>query len=358
MKYSVDTFLRTIVRRIPLPPLQANFEPTKMCNLACDFCRRHESSSVAQIKGVGAHFTQNQFKEALSKLKHVRVINWIGDGEPLMNPDFNKLIEMSADRGIRTTFTTNGILVTKKDIEFWKKHKVVRISCSVDTPDPERYKELRLGGTLDKPAQTCKWISESGIYLQMSSVLLAENIEGIPRFVDFAKEIGARRIALSRPHLVGTLTKYSSSYPDPVVANPILKIALDKAKKAKMDWHRPWYISPYHRRCMVPFVSLYIQIGGDIQSCCFMMGGDRIEDFDGVSYKIPVSNFRMGNILTDDFGEIWHGDAYKELRNLLIKSERPVGTTVGLERIHALRRNTDSRFSSCLGCLWRWSTSC
>ena len=354
-----DGIIRSIARRIPLPPIQAVFEPAKLCNLGCGVCRRLESSSVAQIPGVGNHFTPAQFREALDKLRHIRVASWIGDGEPMMNPDFNKLIEIAAKKGIRTAFSTNGTLVTKEDVDFWKRHKVVDVQVSFDTSTPEMYEKMRPGASFDKVVRTCKLISESGIHLQLGNILFAESVEDMPKYIDLCIETGAWKVATPRLHLVGALDKrYLSSYPDPVTANPILKIAQDKMRIAKIRWYEPWYVTSYFRRCMWSFLSPYIQIGGTIHPCCFMMGTDRIEYYDGVAYKVPATSYGMGNILTDDFGKIWHGEAYKELRRLLIKSEKPVGTTIEPEQLHALKRNTSSRFSPCLGCGWRWSVAC
>ena len=311
------------------------------------------------MSGVGNHFTLGMFKEALDKLKHIRQANWIGDGEPLLNPDFNKLIEMSASRGIRTTFGTNGTLVTKQDVDFWKRHKVSEVSVSIDSPSPERYEMMRKGARFDRVIASCKMISEAGINLQLQIILFAESVGEMSKFVDLCVEVGARRIASPRPHLYGTLNeRYPSSYPDPAIANPILKIAQDKAVKAGVRWYEPWYVTTYYRRCMWPFLSPYIQIGGIIQPCCFMQGKDRTEYYEGVSYNVPSTSYEMGNILTDDFNKIWRGEAYKELRKLLIKTEEPVGRTIEPEQLHALKRTNNNRFSHCVGCAWRWCVEC
>ncbi len=353
-----DSLIRTIVRRLPFPPIDAIFEPTKLCNINCEHCRRTESGSVSQINKKDKHFTPDQFKEALSKLKYIRTADWIGDGEPLVNPDFNKLIEIASKKGIKSIFSTNGTLVTKEDVDFWKKHKVTEVQVSVDTSKPETYEKMRPGAKFDRVIKSCKLISESGILLQMSNILFAESIEDMSDYVDLCKEVGAWKIALPRPHLYDGLKKYLSSYPDPVTANPILKIAQDKARKAKIGWYEPWLLTPYFKRCMFPFLSLYVQIGGTIQTCCFMSGGDRTGYYNGVAYKIPATNYEMGNILTDDFNKIWYGYAYKEHRRLLIKSEKPVGTTIEPEQLLTLKQNIKSRFSPCLGCSWRWSVEC
>jgi len=353
-----DATIKNIARRLRLPPIQAIFEPTKVCNLHCDYCRRLEPGSVATTKGVGVHFTPDQFKVALDKLRYIKVANWIGDGEPLLNPDFNKLIEMAAKKGARTTFGTNGTLVTKKDVDFWKKHKVSEISVSIDSPNPEVYESMRKGAKFDRVIEACKLISEAGINLQLQIILFAETAKDMPEFVNLAIEVGAKRIALPRPHLYDTLERYSSSYPNPEFVNPILRVSLEMMKRAHIDWYAPWYATTYFRRCMWPFLSPYIQIGGIIQPCCFMLGNDKVDNFNGQTYKIPSRNYIMGNLLTDDFNKIWYGDAYKELRQVLIKSEKPVGTTIGLDELHTLKQKKGNRFAHCYGCSWRWNVEC
>lgn len=354
-----DGIIRNIARVLPFSPIEAIFEPSKVCNLRCDYCRRTEEASVCQVNGGSLHMEPYEFKEMLSTLRYLRRANWVGDGEPMMNPDFNKLIEMCSQKGIKTTFGTNGTLVTQKDVDFWKRHKVAEVSVSIDSSIPEKYESMRKGAKFEKVIETCKMVSDAGINLQMQIIAFAETMEEMPKFVDLAIEMGAWRIAFPRPHLYGTLQdRYSGSYPDPAIANPILKIAFDKMRSAHIKWHNPWYITPYFRRCMWPFLSPYIQIGGTIQTCCFIQGTDREEFLNGTKYEIPSTNYNMGNILTDNFAEVWRGDAYKELRHLLIKSEKPIGSTIEIEKLQELKSIRDSRFAHCLGCSWRWSTEC
>jgi MoaA/NifB/PqqE/SkfB family radical SAM enzyme len=354
----MDSITRTVVRRLPLPPVEALFEPTKICNLRCDYCRRGEDGSVAHSKADDVHFTPAKFKEALSNLGHIRGANWIGDGEPLLNPNFNRLIEITSDRGAKTTFGTNGTLVTKQDVDFWKKHKVSEVSVSIDSPIPEKYEAMRKGAKFDRVIESCKLISSAGINLQMQIILFAETAEDMPAFVDLAVKVGAWRIALPRPHLYGTLERFRSSYPDPAKVNSPLTVAQDKMRKAGIRWYEPWFANTYFRRCMWPFAAPYIQINGTIQPCCFMSGNDKVDNYGGVEYTVPSIDYVMGNIFTDDFDRIWHGDDYKTLRRLLIKTERPVGTTIEPEQLHELKRIKNGKFTHCYGCSWRWNVEC
>ena len=342
-----------------MPPLQALFEPTKVCNLRCDYCRRNEDGSVTHTRTVDKHFTLEKFRDAMDKLSHIRCANWIGDGEPLLNPEFNAIIGETARRGCQTSFGTNGTLVTKDDVDFWKRHKVSEVSVSLDSPIPEKYEEMRKGAKFDRVIESCKLVAESGIKLQLQVILFNDTARDMPAFVDLAIKVGAWRIALPRPHLYDSLKRYQSSYPKPENVNGHLAIAMDKMKRAGIRWYEPWYATAHFKRCMWPFLAPYIQIGGIIQPCCFMSGNDKQDCYDGVTYRIPSTDYIMGNILTDDFGKIWRGDAYRELRDVLVRTERPIGTTITPEMVHVLKNDKSyGRFSHCLGCLWRWGIEC
>jgi hypothetical protein len=180
----------------------------------------------------------------------------------------------------------------------------------------------------------------------------------MPAFVDLAIDVGAWRIALPRPHLYDALERYRSTYPVPDKVNPVLKIAQDKMRQAGIKWYEPWYATTHFRRCMWPFLAPYIQIGGTVQPCCFMSGNDKTDNYDSVAYNIPSSSYVMGNILADDFSKIWRGNDYRELREVLIKSEKPIGTKIEPEQLHKLKEIHDGRFAHCYGCSWRWSVEC
>lgn len=355
-----NNLVSAALQRIPLPPLVATFESTKVCNLHCDYCRRWYPGSPSQIKGVGNHFTLVQFKEALRQLKWLRSIWWMGDGEPLLNPDFNSMIEYASSRRIYTVFTTNGMLVTPGLVDFWKRHKVQRISISFDSPIPEKYEEMRKGAHFDTVVQACKLISVSGINLNMNIVMFQNNVADIPKYVELSHKVGARLIYLIRPHFFGFAPQDGYTFPGDDLANTrILAQAQSLAKYHHLKWYEPWYPVPTFRRCVFPFVSCYIEIGGAIKTCCWAYGTNRQEYCGYKMFGFPVENYNMGNILKDNFNKVWRGESYKELRRVVVSTERKLGTTTTLQELANLRERTDDgRFSGCITCMWRWSAAC
>ena len=120
---------------------------TDRCNLACSYCMPE------QVKGTLAgnqildfeeitHIVQILAPMGISKIR-------LTGGEPLVRKGLDELVRMiSGIEGIREiTMTTNGLLLA----EMAKKLASAgldRVNISLDTPDPERYREITRGGDI------------------------------------------------------------------------------------------------------------------------------------------------------------------------------------------------------------------
>jgi cyclic pyranopterin phosphate synthase len=120
---------------------------TDRCNLACTYCMPE------QVKGASGGNKILDFEE----ITHiVRILAYLGiskirltGGEPLVRKDLDELVGMiSSIDGIREiTMTTNGLLLPGM------AHRLAsaglnRVNISLDTLDPERYKEITRGGDI------------------------------------------------------------------------------------------------------------------------------------------------------------------------------------------------------------------
>lgn len=86
-------------------PLSIDINPTSRCQLSCDFCwgpnhTLHEPINTIGWKNIIDFFASNG----------VKGIVFTG-GEPLMRPDIVELVRFSKKRGLRTTLSTNTILL-------------------------------------------------------------------------------------------------------------------------------------------------------------------------------------------------------------------------------------------------------
>lgn len=101
---------------------------TRTCNLRCRHCYSDSDSSTQE--------NELTTREALSLIDdlaefNVPVILFSG-GEPLMHPDFFKLVNHARKRNIRVTISTNGTLITREVARDLKKAGVSYVGISID----------------------------------------------------------------------------------------------------------------------------------------------------------------------------------------------------------------------------------
>lgn len=135
---------------------------TDRCNLRCIYCmpekgiqplRRDEILSFEEI----ASFTGIAVEKGVDKVR-------ITGGEPLIRRNITCLIRMLASiDGIKDlSLTTNGILL--KDFAApLKDAGLKRVNISLDTTDPERYKEITRGGDLRQVMQGIDAAEQAGL---------------------------------------------------------------------------------------------------------------------------------------------------------------------------------------------------
>jgi MoaA/NifB/PqqE/SkfB family radical SAM enzyme len=78
------------------------------------------------------------------ELKHLHSIDLTGWGEPLLHPDFGKILrEVRRNFPGALSFTTNGILMDDKMMSFILDAEVDTVNFSVDASDNENYRQAR-----------------------------------------------------------------------------------------------------------------------------------------------------------------------------------------------------------------------
>ncbi len=120
---------------------------TDRCNLRCTYCMPGEGISLLRHEDILtfdeiADFARVAVRNGIDKIR-------ITGGEPLVRRDIAKLVAMiSSIEGIRDlSLTTNGILLAKYAKEL-KDAGLNRVNISLDTIDPERYRQITRVGNI------------------------------------------------------------------------------------------------------------------------------------------------------------------------------------------------------------------
>lgn len=185
------------VERIQLPegvpPLNTYYAYlTGGCNLACQHCWL--SPAYQPNGGTGGHLDYDLFALAIEEglplgLSSVKLTG----GEPLLHPDFIKIVDLLRENELGLTIETNGTLMSEDLAHYLKEKSTLGfISVSLDgacaaTHDPFR----GVKGSFDKAVQGLRTLAEVGFRPQVIMSLHTGNVDEIEALVRLAESLGA-----------------------------------------------------------------------------------------------------------------------------------------------------------------------
>ncbi len=316
----------------PDVPRAVVFKVTKRCNLACEMCYTHEGDAVQEVtvQEAGRFFASGPFGG-------LHLLRFTG-GEPFLRTDFTTLCQavLAHARPQVLYLTTNGTFVDR--LEDWL-HNVavphrgrVNVQISLDAAD-ERHDVIRkkkgaLQTTLDAIAATAVFSRQHGhIELGVNQTLTTTNLDAVAGVAEVAKRHGAQHTVILAQEEHETRERHSDDGGGFRLKTPFTKEQL-RALYADLEKHAPGnvgrgglpglsgrlrdatqsYVHHQQRRqllndappppltCMAAFTYLRIAPDGAVTPCTLK------------------AHHVLGNIRTDDFPTVWHGEAAEAAR--------------------------------------------
>lgn len=302
-------------------PLVAHWAVTYRCNLACAFCysqshprREHEPAADVRIRLV----------EQLSKWGVFEVA--LGGGEPTILSDFAQLLAAIRHHGMVPNVTTNGVLLSDEILHALAAHAgTVHLSA-----DQSKLLDAARGeGVSDHVKKTARLLSALHIRWGVNLLLTPQNVLSLHRSLAEMEELGATSITLLRPKgswAVRNWPVFPTSKDLRLIAAgirrfieraPNLRLFVDTALRG--EWSQ---------------ADLLDDPEPEVAGCG---GGQRHVAITPVGDVFPCSharwiNLRMGNLLWDDFDQIWMGAHGKTARRRFTK--RCYGTACACSSRH------------------------
>jgi len=310
------------------------------------------------IKTEKKYLPLEHFKRILAQFPKVRDITLQGCGETLLNPELPKMLTLGQSRNIDFTIVTNGTLLNESNIKMLKN--VSRVTVSVDSPHPERYKEIR-GANLEVVINNLKKLKQlkKDVKLSIQAIIIEETIESLPELIALAQNVGAEQVRMLHLEGFNQELEKKHAFNFDSVRNSLQKTK-ELARKSKVRLETP-PLHPKLRNCFEPWFSPRVSLEGDIYPCCYIYVSSEPtwkEWFQGVALNVPQFQYKMGNIFQDSFDKIWNGSNYKLLRKTIRKSGKHINFSS--EQLNQRRREVDlnKKFSYCKVCLYRWGCYC
>jgi radical SAM protein with 4Fe4S-binding SPASM domain len=103
-------------------------EITNVCNLACSFCPKTQRSPE--------FMKLDAFSNILDQVKeYTDYIYFHVKGEPLLHPELDKFLDLSFEKGLKATLTTNGTLISKVKDKILNKTALRQVNISLHSFD-------------------------------------------------------------------------------------------------------------------------------------------------------------------------------------------------------------------------------
>ncbi|MBU2446234.1 MAG: radical SAM protein [Bacteroidetes bacterium] len=282
----------------PKLPRAAVIDPLNICNLDCPLC-----ASKNQIYDK-SKMSFETFKVVLDKIPSLRVLVLFNWGEPLLHPEIFQMIKESVSRNIYTI--THSHFSLKQNYNFFEglvSSGLHQLVISADGASQETYEKYRVKGRFDWVIENIKHTVAAKKNLRKRDpkiiwkfLVNKYNEHEIKKAKSMARELGVE-ITFDKMGLADDLPDIS--FPG----------TLEERKK---DWlpKNPDYILDYYKNenklpindkpCYQLFTSAVINPDGKVTPCCWVTSKENV----------------WGDLTTQSFEEIWHGENYKYSRNL------------------------------------------
>jgi GTP 3',8-cyclase len=158
---------------------------TDKCNLRCIYCMPEEGIQIKQHKDILRYEQIEQIVRQAARLGISKIR--LPGGEPLIKKDIEILIECLAGiKGIKELcLTTNGILLAQK-AKILRQAGLTSMNISLDTLQPERYREITRGGNLADVLKGIDAAIREGFKIKLNTVVIKDKnedeIDEIKRF--------------------------------------------------------------------------------------------------------------------------------------------------------------------------------
>ena len=287
-------------------PIYAEFSPLDYCNHACSFCG--VDTLIQHSKKVSLELFETRIAEmAACGLKSLMLA---GEGEPLLHKDADKMIVAAKNVGVDVSITTNGVPMTKRFVDEALEHcSWVKVSFNAGKPETyakiHRCKERDYQTVLDNISYAVKVKRERGLKVDigLQMVLLPENENEIFRLARTAKRLGCDYFVVkpySQQNFSETRTYENIEYRDYSLEIDLLEAMSDENFHVtfRTDTIERLNESASYDTCMsTPNLWAYWNSNDDLYSCSAFLTDDR---------------FNLGNLKTQAFQEIWHGEKRRQ----------------------------------------------
>ncbi len=176
------------------PPIAMLAELTHRCPLACPYC-----SNPLDMARQEAELDTATWARVFEEAAALGVLQLhLSGGEPASRRDLAELVRAARAAGLYTNLITSGIGLTERRLSDLDAAGLDHVQLSLQGTTPEMADEIGgYRGGYARKLQVAGWIAAIGLPLTLNVVLHRRNLHQLPRALEMAVEMGARRIEVA-----------------------------------------------------------------------------------------------------------------------------------------------------------------
>jgi radical SAM protein with 4Fe4S-binding SPASM domain len=276
------------INNIPDFPSIIEFEVTNHCNFHCLMCKTGVGTSIRK-RGFMDSETYNVI---ISELEDKEcAIKFVGQGEPLLNPNFIDFAKMAKEKNLVCHLTTNASLMNEEIMQQLIDIKFDSIKFSFQGINKEGFKLLRQKDYFDELMDKIELLyrkrdNNEYPFITICTSVTNESEEDIIKFIDKVQSI------CDKVEVGKTTLEYIE----------LDKICDEKTREEIKKLQEMQSLNKVRYKCCNQvFDVITVRWNGDVSSCC----GDN----DGI--------MTLGNVHDNKINECWNSEKQNFYRNIL-----------------------------------------
>ncbi|KJZ18358.1 pyrroloquinoline quinone biosynthesis protein PqqE [Loktanella sp. S4079] len=285
-------------------PIALLAELTHRCPLSCPYC-----SNPVALAQKSKELSTDLWVSVFEQAADLGVLQLhLSGGEPAARRDLVELVIAARKAGLYTNLITSGIGLTEKRLAELDAAGLDHIQLSLQGTNAEVAD--RIGGYkggFDRKMMVAGWIGDIGFPLTLNAVVHRQNLHQLPRAIEMAIEMNARRIEVAIVQFHGwAMANRDALMPTKEQAQEASRIVQEARVRLKgqlvIDYVPADYHEDYPKRCMGGWgtTGLNIAPDGEVLPC-------------HAAQTIP--SLRFDNVRDKSLSEIWYrGTAFNTYR--------------------------------------------
>jgi len=221
-------------------------------------------------------------------------------GEPYLNPNFFSMVRAASSRRVYTSTSTNAHYLSDENARETVESGLDRLIVSIDGTTQDTYESYRVGGQLERVLEGTKhlvaWkrkLKSRLPHVVFQFLVVRQNEHQISDVYRLAREIGVDHVALKTAQ-VNDFEKGSPLIPHN-----------EKYSRYRSNGDGTYVLkNRLLNQCWKMWQGGVITWDGKVVPCCFDKDATHV----------------MGDMMTESFESIWHGERYAEFRSRLLQS--------------------------------------